>query len=62
MLELDAKHFSIKIPDIFDALKGEDAKFEMALSNDIQPMRLFYTENIVTHVKAVIFVNDGINR
>ena len=36
--------------------------FEMVLSNDIQPMRLFLNENIISHVRAVIFVNDGINR
>ena len=25
-------------------------------------MRLFYTENVVTHSRAVIFINAGINR
>ena len=34
----------------------------MVVSNDIQPMQLFYSENIVTHSRVVIFVNDGIDR
>ena len=25
-------------------------------------MRLFYSENIISHTRAVIFINDGINR
>ena len=28
----------------------------------IQPLRLFYSENIVTHQRAVIFVSSGIDR
>ena len=31
----DPVNFSIKIPVVFDQLKGEDAKFEMVVSNDI---------------------------
>ena len=58
----DPVNFSIKIPVIFDQLKGEDASFEMVVSNDIQPLRLFYSDNIITHSRAVIFVNTGINR
>ena len=53
---------SLHIPIVFDQLKSEDAQLEMVTSNLIQPMRLFYSENIISHTCAVIFVNEGIDR
>ena len=61
-IRFDKISFSIKLPETLNQLKGDDASFEMVVSNDIQPMQLFYSENIVTHSRGVIFVNDGVNR
>ena len=58
----DPKTLSLHIPIVFDQLKSEDAQLEMVTSNLIQPMRLFYSENIISHTRAVIFVNEGIDR
>ena len=53
---------TIKIPECFDHLKGEDANFEMVTSNTIQTTHLCYSHNIVTDSIAYIFVNDECNR
>ena len=45
------------MPQAFDHLKGEDASFEMVTSNTIQPVRLCYRQNIITHSVAMIFVS-----
>ena len=45
----DMDNFSLKIPDDFDQIRGEDADFEMVVSSQIKPLRLFYSENIITH-------------
>ena len=58
----ESTDLSLKIPVVFDQLKGEDADFEMVTSNSIKPLRLFYTDNKISHAKAVIFVNTGIGR
>ena len=60
--KMDMVDYFIKLPDVFDDLRGKDAKFEMVISSTISPMRLFCTENIVTDYKAVIFVNTGIDK
>ena len=60
--KLDKTNFFIKLPDVFDKLKSKDAKFEMVVSGTIQPLKLFYSENVITHSKAVIFVNDRIDK
>ena len=58
----EKENLSIDIPAAFEQLLGEDAEFEMVLSNEIKHLRLFYHDNFVTHAKAVIFVNSGIDR
>ena len=55
-------NFYIELPLIFDHLRGQDTDIEMVLSNTLQPLRLFYSENIVSHSRAVIFVNDKIDK
>ena len=58
----EKENLSLQIPIVFDQLKGEDADFEMVSSNSIKPLRLFYSDNIISHSRAVIFVNTGIDR
>ena len=53
---------TIRIPECFDHLKGEDANFEMVTSNTIQTTYLCYVHNIVTESIAYIFVNEECNR
>ena len=59
---VEKENLSIDVPDVFDQLKGEDASFEMVISNTVKPLRLFYNDNVVTDKKAVIFVYSGIDR
>ena len=55
--KFDRDTLSIQLPQAFDHLKGEDTSFEMVTSNTIQPVRLCYKHNIVTHSIAMVFVN-----
>ena len=50
-------NLSLTFPQAFEDLYSGDANFEMATSNTIQPMRIFYRYNVVTISQAVIFVN-----
>ena len=50
-------NYWLLFPKVFDDLHSADANFEMASSNTIQPMKIFYIFNIVTHQIAVIFVH-----
>ena len=60
MLETYEKvYFTLTFPSVFDHMYGSDANFEMAASNTIQPLRLLYIHNIVTHTLAVIFINGA---
>ena len=48
---------ALELPDAFEHLKGKDAKFEMSISNTLQPLNLFYGHNVVTDSIAYVFVN-----
>ena len=48
---------TLEIPDVFENLSSRDAKFEMAISNSIQPLKLFYDHQVVTDSIAFVFVN-----
>ena len=53
---------TIRIPECFDHLKGEDANFETVTSNTIRTTHLCYAHNVVTDSIAYIFVNEECNR
>ena len=55
--QYDRTTFSIEFPDCFNDLLGNDASFEMALSNTLQPLRLIYEHNVVTDSIGVIFIH-----
>ena len=40
---------------------GNDANFEMVLSNTLQPLRLIYEHNVVTRSIGVVFVHTHLN-
>ena len=48
---------TLLVPDIFENLTSQDAKFEMAISNTVQPLKLFYQHQVVTDSIAYVFVN-----
>ena len=54
-------NFSIQIPDCFDILKGTDANFELVAASTMQPVRVYYTNNIVTKSIAIIFGHTNVN-
>ena len=47
---------TLLIPDVFENLISKDAKFEMAISNTVQPLKLFYDHQVITDSVAYIFV------
>ena len=53
----DRDNLSLYIPNVFESLKSVDANFEMVTSNLLQPLTLFFTDNIVTSSIAYIFMN-----
>ena len=55
--QYDRKSFSILFPNCFNDLLGNDASFEMALSNTLQPLRLVYEHNVATDSIGVVFVH-----
>ena len=57
----DRTTLGLHIPSAFEQLKGKDANFEMVTSNLLQPLRLFFSYNIVTNSIAHIFVNTHCN-
>ena len=60
MLEKYEKiHFTLTFPDVLDDLFSGDATFEMSASNTIQPLKIFYIHNVVTHSTAIIFVDEN---
>ena len=46
---------TLLIPTCFEDLESKDANLEMMVSNTIQPMRLPYVSNVVTHTIGIIF-------
>jgi hypothetical protein len=52
---------TLRIPDIFAYLQGEDANFETAMSQTLQPLRLDYRGNIVRKTRAIIFVTSTLS-
>ena len=55
--KLEPINYSSTFPDVLDDLYSTDANFEMISSNTIQPLKIFYLLNIVTHQIAIIFVH-----
>ena len=55
--KVEKTNYSVVIPQAFDNLYSNDANFEMASSNNIQPLKLFFLYNIVTHKISVVFVH-----
>ena len=51
----EKKTFSLKFPEALDFLHD----IEKVTSSTLQPLRLFYEHNAVTHSIAVIFVNKA---
>lgn len=51
---------AVTFPDLFQNMlaTADDAKWEILCSNNIQPCRIFYNNNIVTKSEGVIFVTD----
>ena len=46
--------FQIVFPDILDGLRSEDANYEMAMSNSIQPLNLlFYHQRVVKNILTI---------
>lgn len=52
----DKMELILKIPDVFESLKGKDCDFEQIQTNMLQPLKLCYVHNSVTKSLAVIFV------
>ena len=50
-------NLALELPDAFDHLKGSDASIEMSVSNTLQPLNLFFGDNLVTDSISYIFVN-----
>ena len=58
MLEkYETVNFTLTLSQVFEDLYSADANFEMASSNTVQPLKMFYRYNIVTHKIGVIFVH-----
>jgi len=55
--EYDRTTFCVQFTSCFDDLKGSDANFEMVASNTLQPVKMFWSHNIVASSAAVIFVH-----
>ena len=53
----DRDNLSLSIPVAFESIKSADANFEMVTSNLLQPVTLFFTDRVVTHSFAYIFVH-----
>ena len=49
------------LPYHLHKIVGKDANFELVQSSILQPIRLFYNENVITRSKVVIFVNEKID-
>ena len=51
---------SLKVPDCFEYLttKDGDTKFETVTSNQLQPLNMIFSHNIVTKTVAYIFTFD----
>ena len=51
---------TLLIPTCFEDLSSKYANLEMVVANTIQPMRLPYVSNVVTHAIGIIFNNYAI--
>ena len=59
MNKFDRINLSVKLPEVFEQLKGSDAMFEMVTSNTIQPLNLLYQHNIARTKYVAIVVNSN---
>ena len=48
--------FTVQFPQCFDHLYGSDANFEVSASNTLQPLHLFFSNNVVTASCCIIFL------
>ena len=44
------------LSDILELLRGNDVNFEIVKAQTVRPLRLFYVHNLVSFLKAYIFV------
>ena len=58
----DRKTLTLKIPDVFEQLKGTDVNFELTTSSTLQKLELPYRDNIVAKSRGIVFVTDSIDR
>ena len=58
--DFDKDKMVCTFPDIMSNLVGNDASFEMVLSNTLQTMLMTYSHNEVSQTRAVIFVTTKI--
>ena len=60
MLEAyERNFFSLTFPKVLDQMYSGDANFETSASNTLQPLRIYYSHNVVTHSVGIIFVNGN---
>jgi len=46
---------TLRIPDVFENMEGDDVNFEAQISQTLQPLRLDFRGNIVKKTRAFIF-------
>ena len=60
LTNFDKINLTADIPSIFSGLVGKDANFEISASNTLQNLKLFYEDNLVNKMFAVIFAHTEI--
>ena len=57
----DKDDLSLTIPRVFSNIVAADAKIELVTSNNLCPIKLFYSHNFMKKKKACIFVNTKLD-
>ena len=60
LTNFDKINLTADVPSIFSGLDGKDANFEISASNTLQNLKLFYEDNLVNKMFAVIFAHTEI--
>ena len=47
---------AVLLPQALEQLESHDAAFEMVTSNNIIPLKLFYSHNIAVEISGAVFV------
>ena len=53
----DKNSLTLRLPTVFAQMTNKDANIELVTSNTLQPMKMIFSHNIITHSKAFIFIN-----